>query len=95
MKMCVCSTPTMGTKILIMNLKKLNNKVWKAKAIFLYKLNKMSGVGDELVCPTCGTTCIKKYYQQIFCCISCKDTFHNLVSKKRLKRMKDYRGYTK
>ena len=32
-----------------------------------YKLNKTAKVGDECVCPSCGTKFIKTNYQQAFC----------------------------
>jgi hypothetical protein len=42
-----------------------------------YRLNKKAKVGDEIVCPICGKTFIKKQWQQAFCCGSCKDRFWN------------------
>lgn len=49
-----------------------------------YKLNKEAKVGDELICPSCGSTFIKSNYQQAFCKVKtgtkCKDKFWNTVT---------------
>jgi uncharacterized CHY-type Zn-finger protein len=45
--------------------------------IGLYKNNKMAKVGDMIECPVCHTKFIKKQYSQAFCCLHCKDKFHN------------------
>lgn len=45
--------------------------------IGLYKNNKRAKVGDMMECPVCHTKFIKKQYSQAFCCIHCKDKFHN------------------
>lgn len=42
-----------------------------------YNANKLAKVGDEIVCPICGTHFVKKQWQQAFCCNSCKETFWN------------------
>lgn len=49
-----------------------------------YKINKAAVVGDELVCPSCGTRFIKKQHQQAFCRTKpgtqCKDKYWNTVT---------------
>jgi ribosomal protein S27AE len=49
-----------------------------------YKLNKEAKVGEECVCPSCGTTFIKEHYQQAFCKskggTQCKDKYWNTVT---------------
>lgn len=49
-----------------------------------YKLNKEAKVGQELVCPSCGTIFIKNNYQQVFCRTKpgtvCKDRYWNTVT---------------
>jgi len=54
------------------------------KLIDRYKLNKSAKVGQELVCPSCGTKFIKSCYQQAFCKskdgTQCKDKYWNTVT---------------
>ena len=49
-----------------------------------YKLNKTAKVGDECVCPSCGTKFIKTNYQQAFCKSKggtiCKDKYWNTIT---------------
>lgn len=49
-----------------------------------YKLNKSSKVGEQCVCPSCGTKFEKTSYQQAFCLTKpgtqCKDKFWNTVT---------------
>lgn len=42
-----------------------------------YQANKAAKVGSEIVCPICGTTFIKRQWQQAFCCPACKDKYWN------------------
>ena len=48
-----------------------------------YKIAKESKVGDEVICPSCGTKFIKTSYQQAFCKTKggtvCKDKYWNTV----------------
>ena len=46
----------------------------------LYKTNKEAKVGEEIECPICHTKFVKRQYSQAFCCIKCKDKFHNMKS---------------
>lgn len=41
------------------------------------KRNAKAKVGTECRCPMCHKKFIKKTYQQRFCCIKCKNNFHN------------------
>lgn len=43
----------------------------------IYKTNKSSKCGSEIICPVCGTHFIKIQWQQAFCCSKCKDRFWN------------------
>ena len=43
----------------------------------VYNANKLAKVGDEIMCPVCKNTFVKKYYQQKFCCNECKVKFWN------------------
>ncbi len=49
-----------------------------------YKLNKDAKVGEELTCPSCGTSFVKSNYQQAFCKsksgTECKDKYWNTVT---------------
>lgn len=49
-----------------------------------YKLNKSLKVGQECVCPSCGTIFTKDNYQQAFCKsktkTKCKDKYWNTVT---------------
>jgi len=49
-----------------------------------YKLNKSKKVGEECICPSCGTKFIKEHYQQAFCRTKgktvCKDKYWNTVT---------------
>lgn len=42
-----------------------------------YKLNKDAKVGEEITCPVCNDTFVKKQYSQTFCCGQCKDKYWN------------------
>lgn len=57
------------------------------KMIERYRYNKSSKVGDELVCPACGTMFVKTNYQQAFCRTKgntvCKDKYWNTVDPKK------------
>jgi len=48
------------------------------------KTNKEAKVGDECICPSCGTKFIKETYQQVFCKTKggtiCKDKYWNTVT---------------
>ena len=39
--------------------------------------NEKAKVGTECRCPMCGKKFVKKVYQQKFCCIKCKNNYHN------------------
>ena len=41
------------------------------------RCNEKAKVGTECHCPMCGKKFIKKVYQQKFCCIKCKNNYHN------------------
>jgi len=49
-----------------------------------YELVKKTKVGDECICPSCGTKFIKSSYQQVFCKTKggtvCKDKYWNTVT---------------
>jgi beta-N-acetylglucosaminidase len=49
-----------------------------------YKHNKDTKVGEECICPSCGTKFIKQSYQQVFCKSKggtiCKDKYWNTVT---------------
>ena len=49
-----------------------------------YKANKKAAVGQECVCPSCGSKFIKSSYQQVFCKTKggtvCKDRYWNTVT---------------
>ena len=53
----------------------LEYNVMKQKA--QYQANKAAKVGSEIVCPICGTTFIKRQWQQAFCCSECKNKYWN------------------
>jgi hypothetical protein len=44
-----------------------------------YDLNKAAKVGQMICCPVCGKEFIKKQYSQAFCCLGCKDRYHNTI----------------
>lgn len=52
-----------------------------------YNINKGSKVGQELICPSCGTHFVKEHYQQVFCKSKpktvCKDKYWNTVDPKK------------
>ena len=52
-----------------------------------YKLNKSAKVGEECVCPSCGSKFKKTNYQQAFCKsktgTKCKDKYWNTVDPKK------------
>lgn len=49
-----------------------------------YKINKNAKIGNECICPSCGSTFIKTSYQQAFCKTQggtiCKDKYWNTVT---------------
>jgi hypothetical protein len=49
-----------------------------------YTLNKTKKVGEDCICPSCGTNFVKKSYQQAFCKTKsgtfCKDKYWNTVT---------------
>lgn len=49
----------------------------KLKSKEIYKINKIAKVGENISCPFCGKTFIKKQYSQSFCCSTCKDGYWN------------------
>lgn len=49
----------------------------KQNTVSIYKTNKLLKVGDSCICPICGTTFVKRQWQQAFCCGVCKDKYHN------------------
>ena len=53
--------------------KKVNNKTIQN----LYEKNTNKKVGELIKCPICGTEFVKKVKQQKFCCIDCKNKYHN------------------
>ena len=42
-----------------------------------YSLNKTSKIGEELICPICNKSFIKKQYAQVFCSNECKNRYWN------------------
>ena len=58
-----------------MSIKKLKQK---------YSIAKKAKVGEEVICPSCGTHFVKKYYHQAFCQTkggtTCKDYYWNNVT---------------
>lgn len=48
-----------------------------AKKVKRYEVNKSASVGEDIICPSCGTHFIKKSYQQAFCSTYCKDKYWN------------------
>lgn len=48
-----------------------------------YELNKESKVGEDLICPSCGSKFTKGNYQQAFCKTKpktqCKDKYWNTI----------------
>lgn len=42
-----------------------------------YITNKKSKVADFCICPVCNSDFVKKQYSQAFCCLKCKDRYHN------------------
>lgn len=47
------------------------------KKVKRYDINKSAAVGNEIICPVCGSHFIKKSYQQAFCSTECKDRYWN------------------
>ena len=47
------------------------------KKLKRYEVNKSASVGEDIICPSCGTHFIKKSYQQVFCSTKCKDNYWN------------------
>ena len=49
-----------------------------------YRLNKSAKVGDQIICPSCGTHFTKAQHQQAFCKTKggtiCKDKYWNTVT---------------
>lgn len=56
----------------------------------LYRNNKAAKVGELIECPVCHTKFKKKQYSQAFCCLHCKDMFHNQVDGDRHKYSNNY-----
>ena len=56
-----------------------------------YLANKEAKTGEEIICPICKETFIKKQYSQTFCCSQCKDTYWNAKGD----RHSDYDYYRK
>ncbi len=52
--------------------KRLDNSIETPK-----RRNAKARVGDKCRCPMCGKLFTKKSYQQKFCCIICKNKYHN------------------
>lgn len=48
-----------------------------------YSLNKATHIGAEISCAFCGNKFFKKSYHNAFCCVSCKDRYHNAVNPER------------
>ena len=48
-----------------------------------YEDNKTMLVGCKIICPTCKSVFTKKQYNQVFCCIKCKDKFHKSMQKNK------------
>jgi len=61
----------------------------KNKLIAARKLCNKAKVGEEIVCPSCGTTHTKKSYQSVFCKTKggtkCKDYYWNNVDESKRK----------
>ena len=61
----------------------------KNKLITAKKLCNDAKVGDDIVCPSCGETHVKKSYQSVFCKTKggtkCKDNYWNNVDEKKRK----------
>ena len=61
----------------------------KNKLIAAKKLCNEAKIGDEIVCPSCGTKHKKKSYQSVFCKTKrktkCKDYFWNNVDENKRK----------
>lgn len=59
----------------------------KKKLIEAKALCNDAKIGNEIVCPSCGTTHVKKSYQSVFCKskggTKCKDNFWNNVDPKK------------
>lgn len=49
----------------------------KSKRKLQYESNKNARVGEEIICPICGTKFVKLQYSQAFCCSRCKDAYWN------------------
>lgn len=49
----------------------------KSKRQLQYLTNKETKVGNEIICPICGTHFIKKQWQQAFCTNTCKNEYWN------------------
>ncbi|MDE6493085.1 MAG: hypothetical protein K2L50_00685 [Bacteroidales bacterium] len=58
----------------------------------LYRTNKEAKVGEEIECPVCHTRFKKRQYSQAFCCLHCKDTFHNRRQPDRHRYADSYDG---
>lgn len=59
----------------------------------LYKINKAAKTGEEIMCPVCKETFIKKQYSQAFCCSHCKDVFWNAKCSNRHADSEYHRKY--
>lgn len=49
----------------------------KTKRNIRYEANKKAKVGEELICPICGSKFVKRTYSNAFCDSKCKDAFWN------------------
>lgn len=58
-------------------MKKNRDMKKKKRGSGVYRKNKEAQVGEEIVCPVCNTRFKKRQYSQAFCCLHCKDKFHN------------------
>lgn len=63
----------------------MNNNISKLKEA--YKMCKEAKVGETIVCPSCGTSHVKKSYQSVFCKskkgTKCKDNYWNNVDENK------------
>lgn len=48
-----------------------------------YKISKAAKTGEKIRCACCGTSFLKKSYQQAFCKTKCKDQYWNTVNEDR------------
>ena len=55
----------------------------------LYKENKQTKTGTIIECPVCHKKFKKIQYSQAFCCVRCKDKYHNMVDGDRHRYVND------